>query len=249
VPRTALDLISASLKRLNVISGIETPSADLAKDALERLNDLLATWTTESLTLYAVQTIGVETLLSMLPPGGARWYTLGPAPSDIVVESRPPWIESISFLVESAVPLIESQLTPFSQQAWEAESVKLLSASQPTHYYYSPQWPQGRLFLWPQVTISQFHLWIYVPVPLTQVPLLTTPIDLPQGYFRALRDNLAIELAPELGRAVEPSLQYAAADALAQLKRVNFRPRTLQMPPDLASGSCGGAAFDWRTGE
>jgi hypothetical protein len=240
--RSALELISASLKRLNVISGIETPSADLATDALERLNDLLETWATESLSIYALMTIGRGIIV---PPTVADWYTVGPG-GDIDVAVRPPWIESASYILPNATPApFEYKLAPLSRAEWINLPNKLQTSTQPTHYYWYPVWPLGHLFLWPMLEGGSFQLWLYVPVPLDRVPSLTTLIDLPQGYFRALRDNLAIELAPELGVQIHGGLMASATEAKAQLQRVNYRPTILGMPAGL--GDCGGVAYDWRT--
>jgi hypothetical protein len=246
MPRTALDLITASLKRLGVLSGIETPSADLAEDGLERLNDLIETWSTESLTLWTEITIGGVPLPTVLPPGRAG-YTVGPG-GEINTPQRPSVIASVSWLLTGSTPAItEYKLEPMLRQEWENEQVKLLATTQATKYYYQPDWPLGLLYFWPRPSVS-FSVWVYVPVPFTGFPTLTSPVDLPPGYYRALRDNLALELAPELGRPVENSLLVSAYDALAQLKRTNFAPHALTLPQALW-GLDHGRPYDWRTDE
>src|SRR5262245_46415749 len=139
MPRTALDLITASLRRLNVISGIETPTADLAKDSLERLNDLLSTWGTEHLTIYAIESQQVPII------SGHNPYLLGPG-GDLA--TRPEWIEGVTVL-HSGTPNWELPLTRWSDEVWEVERQKTQTSTDATHYYYRPLWPQGELYPWP----------------------------------------------------------------------------------------------------
>lgn len=242
---TALDIITKALKRLGVISGIETPSADLAADGLDRLNALIETWSTESLTVWRQVALG-GTSVTIQPK---QFYYIGPSNADIVAPVRPSWIDAVSWLLPGT-PLTEYPLQPYSQQEWERERVKLLTSTQATRYYYLPDMPNGVLFLWPMPQ-SAFQLWIYAPLAIVGAVTLVTTLSYPPGYSRALRDWLAIELAPELGRPVDPALLQSATEAKAQLQRVNFRPRTLDMPPGVgcsnSGGSSAGGAYDWRS--
>jgi len=234
--QTALDLITASLKRLGVISGIETPAADLAADALTRLNELIETWSTESLTLWT-QTVQRANVL----PAGAASYTIGPT-GDIPVAIRPAWIDKVSWILPGSTE-IEYPLLPFRKEEWEMERVKALATTQATHYYYQADWPLGTLFLWPRTSLA-CSLMVYLPQVFAGPATFTTVFSFPPGYTRALRDYFALELAPEVGRPVDPALAQSAIDAKAQLQRTNFRPRVLSMPAGIATGDRGG--FDWR---
>ena len=220
---TALDLITQSLKRLGVISGIETPSADLAQDGLARLNDLIETWSTENLSLWAQGVLGGE-IPSAFPPGQFT-YTIGPG-GTVDVPTRPAWIDVIGWVHRNTTPWTETRLTQYSRQQWELEPAKLLTGLQSTHFTYLTTWPLGYLHMWP-IPTATFYLWIYVPQPWSGPATLATTFSLPPGYSRALRDWLAIELAPEVGRPVDGTLVQTATDAKAQIQRVNFRPRVL----------------------
>lgn len=243
---TALDLITKALKRIGVISGIETPSADLAKDSLDRLNGLIETWTTESLTVY-VQSAAIMTLKP-----NQQVYRIGPAtvppalePDLIMASSRPPWLLGVS-AVMPGTSQYERPLRPISDEEWLEHGQRWLTSSDPSAYHYAASWPQGSLFLSPIYSGgATTTVQVFFPLPLTVPATLTTVLDLPQGYSRALRDWLAIELAPEMGRPVDGGLVQAATDAKAQLQRTNFRPRLLHTPFDI----CGGGVYDWRIDE
>jgi hypothetical protein len=48
---TNLDLITGALRKLNVINEIATPSAEQGADCLEALNDMLAQWEADGISL------------------------------------------------------------------------------------------------------------------------------------------------------------------------------------------------------
>jgi hypothetical protein len=234
---TTLDLITAALKRIGAISGIETPVADLAQDSLARLNELVESWSTENLTLWTQVATTATGLLANQP-----FYTVGPA-GMIPVTNRPAWIDSVSWMLPGSTP-IEYKLTPMFKTEWEQEHVKQLTSTQATHFYYQADYPVGSLMLWPRPS-STFSLLVYLPQTVNTPATLSTVLTVPPGYWRALRDALALELAPEVGRPVDPALVQSAIDAKAQLQRTNFRPRLLGMPAGIATGDRGG--WDWRT--
>jgi hypothetical protein len=139
-------------------------------------------------------------------------------------------------------------LQRYDSDDWRLQPFKGQTATMPTYYHYEPAWPAGQLYVWPIVTAgSATALILYIWTPITSLPTFTTVVDLPSGYYRALRDNLAIELAPELGVEVMGTLALSAGEAVAQLKRVNYRPRVLHMPAGMPN-TCPGA-YDWRTDE
>lgn len=240
---TALDLITKSLKRLNAIAGTETPTADLAADALDRLNALIETWSTESLTVWRQIVYGGVPITPVQP--ALPYYYIGPG-ADIEAIVRPPWIDAVSWLLGSGPQQMEYPLVRWTKDEWQAERMKLFPSTQSTHFYYLPDWPNGALYLWP-LPSSSFRLWIYAPLAIVGPVSLTTVMSYPPGYSRALRDWLAIEMAPELGRQIDPALMLSASDALAQLKRSNYQPRKLSLDPRLPGTHCG--AYDWRTDE
>jgi hypothetical protein len=237
---TARDLLTASLKRLGVLSGIEVPTADLAVDALDRLNALLEQWGTESLVVWAQTSATITPLVS-----SKAFYTIGDAPSPApvadLIRPRPPWIES-AWLVLTGTPTFEAPLDVLSDDDWQSERVKALTGTFPTAVYYRAAFPLAELWVWPVYTAGNATgITLWLPTPITTPVTLDTPLSMPPGYRRALRDELAVELGPELGREPSPTLRQLAGDAKAQLKRVNLRPSVLKMPAALIQG-----AYDWR---
>lgn len=71
VSTTALDLVTGALRGINALEAGETPNANDATDALQSLNDLLESWSTDHLFVFA----SVENLLTWVP--GQYQYTVG----------------------------------------------------------------------------------------------------------------------------------------------------------------------------
>lgn len=71
MPTTANDLILGALKFISVYSPGESLAAEDSSDALETLNDLLESWSTDQASVFASS----ETLLTFIP--GQYQYTIG----------------------------------------------------------------------------------------------------------------------------------------------------------------------------
>lgn len=52
---TGLDLISSSLRLINVLAAGETCPTDMASDALNVLNDMIDSWNTQRLAIYTTR--------------------------------------------------------------------------------------------------------------------------------------------------------------------------------------------------
>lgn len=95
----------------------------------------------------------------------------------------------------------------------------------PKGVYYNENFPLGNLLFWPVPTMGgQMHLWTDNVFGL--FANLTDSVNLPQGYARALKLALALELAPEYGKQPNPLLGEQARTAKAALKALNANPLT-----------------------
>jgi hypothetical protein len=69
---TAGELIKSSLRLIGAIGTSEVPTADEFTDALNALNDLLETWSTQNLAVYGSADVTFNTV------AGTATYTIGP---------------------------------------------------------------------------------------------------------------------------------------------------------------------------
>lgn len=221
---TAAELITAALQRLLVLERGGTPSAEDITVGLSRLNDLIESWQTERLTTY-IQSRATWTLVA-----NQASYTVGSGgeidiprpllPQDITVKVRD--------TSQSLPP--ELNLNNLTDDAWAAVPIKNLTSVYPTAYYYSPTYDTtgfGALSFWLIPTSSTLQGVIYYRSPISTLSLYDT-IYLPPGYNRALRDNLAVELAADYAIQPSTSLLQSAIEAKGNIKRANERLADMQ---------------------
>jgi len=225
--RTGLQTITDALKLLGVVAGHEVPTSAEAQDALARLNELIDSWGTHAQTLY-------RPIRQLLPLVAAKaTYTIGPG-GDVAVTPMPITLDAVSVQSATAVP-VETFLTLASDQAYTQQPTKTLPGTLPQIVRYTRGAPLGALDVWP-VPSAASTVVLYWREPVKQFPDLTTPLDLLPGYAKALRTNLALELAPEFGRAVDPLLVKLAAESLADVKRANLPYVEIGMDAALTAG-------------
>lgn len=88
---------------------------------------------------------------------------------------------------------------------------------------YQPTFPLGTLWVYPNPgAAGELHL--FTDLILSQFSTLTTNYNLPQGYNRALKKLLALELCPSWGKTPSPELLKQGKEARALLKGLNASP-------------------------
>jgi hypothetical protein len=229
---TTSELIAASLKRLGVLAAGETPSANDQADALLRLNDLIDALATEQLSMYTItRTTWTLTTAASYSVGTGGDINI-PRPTNASV------IETIGYVDSSQSPPLEILFGEcLTEAAYAAIPQKSLTSTRPQQWYYNPTFGTagfGTLIPWPVPTASGLLGVLYAPQPVAEVAITDT-LHLPPGYRRMLRDLLAVELAPEFGRQVDPVLQQSAIESKANVKRANIRLVDLLIDPALTT--------------
>jgi len=210
--RTGLQVITDSLKLIGVVAGHEVPTSAEQQDSFARLNELIDSWGTHAQTMYIPRRVTVP--LS----AGTQTYSLGVG--GVINHPAPLTLDAASWLTTGTVPA-EVYLEVVSDQAYVGQPVKTLTGATPQIVSYTRGAPLGELWVWPVPTAS-VTLVLYWREPVQQFPDLVTAVDLLPGYAKALRCNLALELAPEFGRQVDPFVLQLARESLADVKRANL---------------------------
>ena len=111
-----------------------------------------------------------------------------------------------------------------TKEKYNAIGLKGLPGSPwPILLWYNPTFPYGNLYFY-QAPQSAAELHLFTDTVFTDFTTLTQSISLPQGYTRAIKKNLAIELAPEYGKGVSPTLQRQADESLKMIRSLNSQP-------------------------
>jgi hypothetical protein len=108
---------------------------------------------------------------------------------------------------------------------------------------YQPTFPLGTLWVYPSPSIAG-QVFLYTDLILSQFTSLTQLVNLPQGYNRALKKLLALELCPTFGKTPSPQLILQAKEAKNLLKDQNSSPvTTLRYDADLVYANHNDASF------
>lgn len=234
---TARDLINSAMRLIGVLASGETLSANEASDALVGLNQMVDTWSTENLLIYAK---GEEEFPLV---AGQQSYTMGP--SGNFNTSRPLVIENAYIRTLNGSNTVDLPLDVVNQDQWANITNKSTSSSFPRKLFPQGTYPLETILVWPVPSETKtLVLWSWKP--LASIATLDSIIDLPPGYAKALRYNVAIEYAPEYGKTPDGLVLVQAAESKAAIKRMNSKPLYLSSDAALLSK---GSSFNWRTGE
>jgi hypothetical protein len=237
---TVNDLITASLRRLRVISGADPPSGDDINDALLRFQDWLDDLRNQDfLDLF-------EATVAFTLTAGKTNYEIPGEPTlnipNIVPFTNAQEIHNTGY--RDALGNDYMLGPPLTDDAWAMIPNKLVQGARPSYFYFhggpSGLTPGGgyRAFLqpWPVPNTAgltglvQFGMAIGT---ITLSTVLETTLNLPPGWKRFLRDGLALELAPEFhvsDPGVLGPLKLSADESKANIKRKGRRLRDLAVP-------------------
>lgn len=195
---TATGLISSALKKLGVLTKSETADSDESADGLVALNNLLSSWSNESLFVYSRVTESF-TLVA-----GTASYTIGT--SQTFNTTKP--ILLVAAWTRSGTT--DTPITVVSDEVYNAFPNKTAQGI-PEFVNFNNAFPSSTLRFYP-VPASADSLTIVSEKPLVTLALTDT-LSLPPGWERALTYALALELAPEYGLPVDPLVASTAREA------------------------------------
>ena len=217
---TAGDIINGSLRLLGVLAEGETPSAETSLDALTAMNQMIDSWNTERLTIYATQ----DQVFTW--PAGQLSRTLGP--SGNFVGNRPVYFDDSTYFRDPGTG-VSYGIKFINQQQYNGIAVKTVTSTFPQVIFVNMTYPDAEMFIYPRPTRDLE--WHFISVQeLTKPVNLATDLTFPPGYLRAFRYNLACEMAPEFGTEPSPQVQRIAMTSKRNLKRVNNPNDVMSMP-------------------
>ena len=217
---TAADQINGALRLIGQLAEGEVPSAETSADALTALNQMIDSWSTERLSVYATQ----DQTFSW--PAGERIRTIGPTGDFVGV--RPVQILDSTYFRDAATN-VSYGIRMLNELQYNNIAVKTVTSTYPQIMWVNMTHPDVTMYVYPVPTrVLEFH--IISVQELSEPATLDTTLAFPPGYLRAFRYNLALELAPEFG--VEPSseVRRVAMYSKRNLKRINNPDDVMAMP-------------------
>lgn len=210
---TALGIVTSAMRKGGIITKDETPSADEAQNGLEILNDLLASFSNDSLTVYA-RFLDVLSL-----SGGVATYTIGSG--GVLNTVRP--VKIISAYIRSGN--VDYGLKEVSDEQYATITVKS-SGGIPEFINFTNEYPLATLNFYP-VPATDYQLYLSSEKPLASFTLNQT-VDLPPGWRRMLVSNLAVEMLPEYGQPVSPELYRIARESKGEIRTAIMAAKKMQ---------------------
>lgn len=199
---TVSDLIHSSMRLIGAIAAGETLETTELNDAFVSLNQMLSSWNTEGASLVSRK----RTVVSVF------------SGNSYVLPERPVKIDAAS----TSISGVDSALEIVDAAGWESIPVpeKQMQSIFIRRLYCDYAFPSSTVYLWPTPRMSgTLEIWVYVTVP--PFADLSSVIGLPDGYEAGLRWNLALNLAPEYGRPIDPSVAQLAQNFKASLVQLN----------------------------
>lgn len=207
-------IIAAALRKLLVTPSGGTPTTSQLSDGLEVLNDMINSWSAQRDLIYE------DTKESLTIPAGTQVITIGPT-GDLIT-GRPLKI-NVATLRDNS---IDYAMTLISEIEYQGFSQKT-NTSRPYRLYYRNTWPNGTIYF--EYTTDQIYTLVLTSMKqLVTFPDGTTDVALPDHYERALKTNLSIELADEMGAGnrITPTMF-----ALAEEAKTNVISQAIDLVP------------------
>jgi hypothetical protein len=229
---TALDIITQSLQKLGVYAPGETLSSADSGLGLAVLNDMLDSWSTESLSCYAI----LEQSVVLTP--GVNQYSIGPGgaingtrPTRLIIGPGAAYIQDPS--------LNNYPVNVVARDYWNLIGTRNVNSNVPDTLFYDPQEPLGFINLFPTPNIG-WTLYFDSYLQITQFATLYSTFSMPPGYLKAIKDCLAPELWPYFKNGeVTMTLQRQAMVAKGNIKRSNVRENVALYDPEIIARAQG----------
>lgn len=247
-----VELARKAFRTINAVQLGGDLSPSQLEIAFEAGNDMLDAWAAKRLTIFYVQRRVYDTVAGKGSPTNP--YTIGPGGD--FDQPRPLWIPNAECQVNTTTPPFEFPLNILKQDEYARTSIKGLSSSLPADLYYDYRSPTtgvdaglGQIFLYPVPNGQQpIQIVLYTPLALARfADRDITDYTFPPGYAEALRYQLAIRLAIEMGFPSPPELTEMAAQTFGVIQRPNAHPPLLRSDTGMP-GVAGNAYYNWRTG-
>jgi hypothetical protein len=237
------DILYPALRLLRLIRPGQGPQPEILTEALAALNSMIDSWNIERLMIYAV----LRSVFTLVASDGD--YSIGPS-GDWLVDSRPSRVEKAGLIdISNPAQPLELPIEVLTLDKWKAITLKSLASTLPLSLYYDQNLDvgSGMVYVWPVPTVAN-QVALYLWRSLLMFQSVEEAFDVPQGYLRALKYNLAVELAPSYENAVlSPRVVQTAAESKARIKSLNAPSLVMRCDSGLLNNSGGGS--DWRTGQ
>lgn len=235
---TIRELITGSMRLINVVQANEVPTAADIDVGFEALNAMLDSWSTERLSIFSMQPY------SFTINPNQSFYTLGPGGDWNI--TRPMELLMLYVRYTAGGLVTDIPMEKLTDAQYASIGVKQTVSELPLKYYDNGNYPQRGISLWPvPLRTRAMQAWLWQP--LVDPTSLDQQLEFPKGYERALRFALAVELAPEFGKTIPDDVMRIARTSKGIIKRLNSTPQIMR--GDMAIASDRTSLFNYILGD
>jgi hypothetical protein len=219
---TATTLIYGALRLLGVLRPGMGANTSSLTDGRDILNDLLETWSIEPLTVY---TVAPQTF--PLTPG-KQTYTFGTG-GDFNAK-KPDVIEHANLIYQpGSSPALHLPLEILTRAKWEEVRLQAIASPIPTAIYPDSGNPLTSISFLPYPSAA-CSVELYTWQAFSAFADLTTAVVMPTGYPRALKYNLAVDMAPAFSISAKTNPLYAQIEEIAKSSKAAIQNLNLPAP-------------------
>lgn len=213
---TVQSVITAAMQEIGAISSGETPSLADSAQILQKLQRLVDTFNARRPMIYNVNFQRFTLPVNTAP------VTIGPG-QDFDINMRPVEIESISLILINSTGngTVEIPLNKRDQDWWAAQTIKNLTSTLPTDFYYSPDWPNGGIYFWPVPTAVN-DVRLQLPLVLGEYTAYNTSFTMPPAYWDAMVYTLAVSICPMFNTSASADLLNLRKEAIKAIQVNNI---------------------------
>jgi len=217
---TVRKLITGANRLINNIGSSEELSAEDMDISLQALNSIIDNWSNNKLNVFKYR----HQLFDVIPNKSS--YSLGPG-GDWEVE-RPLRVEKMNLVLDEAEDALYLAISPLTYAQFGDITLRGTQSTIPKYFYDNGAYPLREISIWPvPLAPRQVEIWMWEPI--INYISIDDEVDLPDGYERALRFALAVEIAPEFMKVVDGSVANTAATSLMEIQRLNQEHPIRQM--------------------
>jgi len=205
---SANDIIRRAMVKARIISPGESIPASKANQVLEELNDMLDSWSIESLMIPCTVLESFSLIV------GQSEYTYGTGGD--FDSSRPTKVWDDAFVRSGTT---DYRVKKYPLNTYRGRDSKS-TGGRPEMFAVNPEFPLLRVLLYPTPS-SIDSIYFKSDKLLTSFSSLTTEVTFGPGYRRAIVANLALEITPNFGKKASKELIVLATMSLSAIKGKN----------------------------
>lgn len=196
------------------LNGVSNARIAQLNQGLRLLNDMISAWSVEQLT---IPYLTVETFPTVV---GQGTYTIGEDGGEDINSVRPIDIADSMYITDSG----NTGHRIFKMAKFQYNDISSKTAEgRPEKFAYEPVYPTGIIYFDKEPEAVETVTMDAIK-QIGEFTLLTTSFSLPPEYKKILKYNLALDLAPLIGNALDQVVVLQAINLKKKLKALNIQP-------------------------